>query len=437
MQKLLFPLFLCLFGWQASFAQTAKRPEIDKLVDQVEANIIEWRRHFHQYPELSNREYKTGAKIAEILKEIGGLEIQTGVANTGVVAILKGAKPGPVIALRADIDGLPVVERVPLAFASKEKTTYNGQEVGIMHACGHDAHTAILLSVVKVLVQQKANLKGTIKFIFQPAEEGAPEGEEAGAQLMIKQGVLKNPDVEAVFGLHINSQTEVGTLKYKMEGIMAAVDYLEIIVKGKQTHGAYPWNGIDPIVVASQIINGLQTIVSRQTDLSQEPAVVTIGAIHGGVRNNIIPEEVKMIGTIRSLDEEMRTLLHEKIRLTATKIAESAGAIAEVRIRKQYPITYNDPQLTQESIASLQAAAGKDNVKLMKAVTGAEDFSFYQKEVKGLFFFLGGMSKGTHSIDAPPHHTPDFVIDESGLKLGTRAFCYLVLDYMDKYAKKK
>lgn len=436
MKKNLF-LLASFFFCQILTAQTPKRPDIEKWADQIEPKVIEWRRHFHQFPELSNREVKTGAKIAEILQKIGGLEIQTGVANTGVVAVLKGGKPGPVIALRADIDGLPVVERANLPYASKEKTTYNGQEVGIMHACGHDTHTAILLGVAEIMVGMKANLKGTIKFIFQPAEEGAPEGEEAGAELMVKQGVLKNPDAEVIFGLHINSQTEVGQIRYKPEGVMAAVDYLDITVKGKQTHGAYPWAGVDPIVVSSQIINSLQTIVSRQIEITQDPAVVTIGAIHGGVRNNIIPEEVKMIGTIRTFDEKMRTDIHQSIERIATKIAESAGAKAEVKIRKQYPVTYNDAPLMQEMLGSLQTAAGKDNVKLMKAVTGAEDFSFFQREVKGLFFFLGGMSKGKNPMEVAPHHTPDFVLDDSGLKLGVKAFSYLVLDYMDKNAPKK
>ncbi len=422
------------FALYGAAAQTPQRPTVDKLVSGIEPKLIEWRRHFHQYPELSNREVKTAARIAEELKKIG-LEVQTGIAHNGVVGILKGDKAGAVVALRADIDGLPVTERANIPFASKEKGLYNGQEVGIMHACGHDTHTAILLATAEVLSKMKKDIKGTVKFIFQPAEEGVPEGEEGGAELMVKQGVLKNPDAEVIFGLHINSQTPVGTIKYKTEGIMAAVDFLDITVKGKQTHGAYPWDGIDPIVVSSQIINGLQTIVSRQTELIREPAVITIGAIHGGVRFNIIPEEVKMMGTIRSLDEEMRVQIHEKIKLTATKIAESAGATAEVKIRKQYPVTFNHPELTMQSIASLEAAAGKGNVVLTKAVTGAEDFSFYQKEIKGLFFFLGGMSKDKKPNEVAPHHTPDFVIDESGLALGVKAFCYLTLDYMDKKAK--
>jgi len=422
------------FTLYGAAAQTPQRPTVDKLVSGIEPKLIEWRRHFHQYPELSNREVKTAARIAEELKKMG-LEVQTGIAHHGVVGILKGDKAGAVVALRADIDGLPVTERANIPFASKEKGQYNGQEVGVMHACGHDTHTAILLATAEVLSKMKKDIKGTVKFIFQPAEEGVPEGEEGGAELMVKQGVLKNPDAEVIFGLHINSQTPVGTIKYKTEGIMAAVDFLDITVKGKQTHGAYPWDGIDPIVVSSQIINGLQTIVSRQTELIREPAVITIGAIHGGVRFNIIPEEVKMMGTIRSLDEEMRGQIHEKIKLTATKIAESAGATAEVKIRKQYPVTFNHPELTMQSIASLEAAAGKGNVVLTKAVTGAEDFSFYQKEIKGLFFFLGGMSKDKKPNEVAPHHTPDFVIDESGLTLGVKAFCYLTLDYMDKKAK--
>jgi amidohydrolase len=435
MKKLILSGLFLLAASFPNWAQTAKlRPQIDQLADKVESKVIEWRRHFHQFPELSNREFKTAEKIAAHLKAMG-LEVRTGVAKTGVVAILKGDKPGPVVALRADIDGLPVIERVDLPFASKEKATFNGQEVGVMHACGHDTHIAILLGTAEVLTSMKKDLKGTVKFIFQPAEEGAPEGEEGGAELMVKEGVMKNPNVDVVFGLHINSSTEVGRIGYKPQGTMAAVDYLTIKVKGKQTHGAYPWDGVDPIVVSSQIVQGLQTIISRQTELVNEAAVITIGVIRGGVRNNIIPEVVEMQGTIRSLDEAMRKKLHDKIQLTATKIAESAGATAEVKIRTQYPVTYNDVELTNRMAPSLEAAAGKDKVAVIKAVTGAEDFSFYQKEVPGLFFFLGGMPKGKNPDEAFPHHTPDFFIDDSGLKLGVKAFCYLVTDYMEPKKK--
>ena len=408
---------------------TAVKENVDRLASEIESEIIQWRRHFHQYPELSNREFNTSKKIAELLREMG-IEVQTGIAHTGVVGILKGGQPGPVVGLRADIDGLPVVERVDIPFASKEKSTYNGQEVGVMHACGHDTHIAMLLGAAHILSEMRDQIPGTVKFIFQPAEEGAPKGEEGGAKLMVKEGVLKNPDVEVIFGLHINSQTTAGEIKYRPGGTMASSDSYKITVKGAQTHGAYPWGGIDPIVTSAQIINGLQTIVSRQLPLIQNSAVISVGSIHGGVRNNIIPEQVEFVGTIRALDTEMQTMMHEKIRRTATKIAESMGATAEVEINIGYPVTYNDPALTARMLPSLQEAAGKEKVHLRTAVMGAEDFSFYAQEIPGLFFFVGGAPKDIDPNDNAPHHTPDFYIDESGFVVGTKALCYLTFDYM-------
>jgi amidohydrolase len=408
----------------------------NQMADKIEPKVIECRRYYHQYPELSNREVKTAAKIAEQLKALG-IEVETGVAKTGVVGILKGGKPGPVVALRADIDGLPVVERANLPYASKEIGEYNGQEVGVMHACGHDTHIAMLLGAAEVLAGMKNDLKGTVKFIFQPAEEGAPVGEEGGAALMVKEGVLdKGPKPEVIFGLHINSQTPVGTLKYKPGGTMAAADRMIIKVKGSQTHGAYPWNGIDPIVVSSQIIQGLQTIVSRQVELTKEAAVVTVGSIHGGVRNNIIPEEVQMDGTIRTLDPQMRELIHERIRRTVTKIAESAGAMAEVEFISQTPITFNDPALTSRMLPTLEYVAGKEQVVLTDAVLGAEDFAFFQERIPGLYLFVGGMAKDKKPSDVAPHHTPDFVIDDSGLTLGVKTLTGLTLDYMEGKGRK-
>jgi amidohydrolase len=392
------------------------------------------RRHFHKFPELSNREFKTARKIEEHLRNLG-LDVTTGIAHTGVVGLLKGGKSGPVVGLRADIDALPVTERVDVPFASKVRSTYNGHDVGVMHACGHDAHIAILMGVAEILSSMKKDLPGSVKFIFQPAEEGAPQGEEGGAELMVKEGVLSNPKVDVIFGLHVWALTEVDTISYRPEGMMAAVDGLRITVKGKQTHGSTPWTGIDPITVSAQIIIGLQTIISRQTKLTEEAAVITIGSIHGGVRSNIIPEEVELIGTIRTLNTDMQDKIHEKIRLTATKIAESAGAIADVRIEKGYPITYNDPQLTEMMLPSLRQVAGPENVKLVKAITGAEDFSFFQKKIPGMYFFLGAMPKDIKKEDAAPHHSPDFYIDENSLKLGVRALSYLTLDYMDKHEK--
>lgn len=401
--------------------------KIAALASQHEAQVIEWRRHMHQYPELSNREYKTMAYIAENLKGLD-VTIETGMAYTGVVAVLDSGKPGPVIGLRADMDGLPVRERVKLPFASKEETEYLGQKVGIMHACGHDSHVAILMGTAKILSSIKSELKGKIVFVFQPAEEGAPTGEEGGAALMIKQGLIDKYGIEVMYGLHISSVTEVGTITYKPMGTMAAADQFSIKVKGKQTHGSRPWSGVDPIVVSAQIILGLQTIISRQTELTNEAAVITVGKITSGVRNNIIPEEAEMIGTIRTLDTTMQKIVHEKIKLTAEKIAESAGAKAEVDIKIGYPVTFNNPQLTAKMLPSLEKVAGESNVRVVKASTGAEDFSFYAQKVPGLFFFLGGKPKNIDTIDASQHHTPDFYIDESGFILGMKALAQLVID---------
>lgn len=420
-----------------SMAQDTKLlAKANTLADKIEPQVIEWRRDYHEHPELGNREVKTAEKIAAHLKKLG-MEVETGVAKTGVVGILKGGKPGPVVALRADIDGLPVTERADLPFASKAKGVYNGQEVGVMHACGHDTHIAMLLGAAEVLTSMKNDLKGTVKFVFQPAEEGPPAGEEGGAALMVKEGVLdKGPKPEVIFGLHINSQTEVGTLKYRPGGIMAAADVFRIKVKGKQVHGASPWGGVDPIVVSAQIINGLQTIISRQTELTENAAVITVGQIHGGVRNNIIPEEVMLEGTIRTLDKKMQKKIHDKIRLTATKIAESAGATAEVEINEAAALTYNDPALTEKMLPTLQATAGKDKVVLMNAMTGAEDFSYFQQKIPGLYLFVGGMKKGQDPATAPAHHTPDFYIDESGMKLGVKTLTNLTLNYMNSKGKK-
>jgi amidohydrolase len=410
---------------------TAVYNKINIAADKIEAQTIAWRRDFHEHPELGNREFRTSKIIADYLRSLG-LAVKDSFAKTGVVAILKGGKPGPVIALRADMDGLPVTERTNVPFASKVKSTYNGKEVGVMHACGHDSHIAILLSVAEILSGMKNELKGTVKFIFQPAEEGAPVGEEGGAELMVKEGVLENPKVDVVFGLHINSQTEVGKIAYRPGGTMASVNDMHIVVKGRSAHGAAPWSSVDPIVVSAEIINNLQTIISRNVNITENAAVVTIGSINGGNRSNIIPESVEMLGTIRALSQSDERLIIERVRTVVTKTAESAGATAEVTIpySSHYPVTYNDPALTAKMLPSLQKTAGRDNVLLRPAVTGAEDFSFYEEKVPGLFFFLGGMPVGEDPQKAPSHHTPDFYIDESGFKLGVRAFCGLVFDYM-------
>lgn len=406
-------------------------PRMDKTADGLEKKVIAWRRDIHEHPELGNREFNTMAKIAAHLQSLG-MEVKTNVGKTGVVGLLKGGKPGPVVALRADMDGLPVTERGDLPFKSVVKTEYNGQTTGVMHACGHDTHVAMLMGAAEVLASVKNDLKGTVKFIFQPAEEGVPKGEEGGAALMVKEGVLENPKVDAIFGLHINSQTEVGTIKYRSGATMAAVDEFAIKVHGKQTHGAQPWGGVDPIVTASQIVMGLQTIVSRNLPLTDNAAVVTVGAIHGGIRQNIISEELTMIGTIRSLDAGMQQTIHRRINEIAVNIAESAGAKADVEINTMYPVTYNDPKLTEQMIGSLESLAGKDNIKITPAVTGAEDFSFYQEKVPGFFYFLGGMTKGKKPEEAAPHHTPDFQIDESCFGLGVKSLCHLTVNYMEQ-----
>lgn len=408
------------------------RMEVSKKASSIEKKVIDWRRDLHEHPELGNNEIRTAGIIAKHLESLG-ITVQTGVAKTGVVGVLKGGKPGPVVALRADMDGLPVTERVDLPFASKVKTTYNGQEVGVMHACGHDTHVAILMGVAEVLASIKKDIPGTVKFIFQPAEEGAPHGEEGGAELMVKEGVLENPKVEAIFGLHINSQTPVGDITYRPGGIMAAVNDLKIIVTGRQAHGAYPWSSIDPVVISAQIVNNLQTIVSRNLNVTENPGVVTIGAINGGVRSNIIPEKVEMLGTIRNFSKEDEAMFIERVKTIAMKTAEAGGGTAEVKIpySNHYPVTFNDIPLTEKMLPSLEATAGKDHVRLKPPVTGAEDFSFYQEKIPGLFIFLGGMPKGGDPLKAPSHHTLDFFIDESGFTLGVNALSNLALDYMN------
>jgi amidohydrolase len=404
-------------------------PRIDAAAARVESNVVAVRRDLHEHPELGNRETRTAKIVADKLRSLG-IDVQENVAHTGVVGLLRGGKPGRVVALRADMDALPVTEQVDIPFASKVRTTYNGQDVGVMHACGHDAHVAILLGVAEVLAGIRNEIPGTVKFIFQPAEEGAPEGEEGGAELMIKEGALDNPKVDAIFGLHVTSRFPVGEIAYKPEGMMAAVDSFTIVVRGKQTHGAYPWLGVDPIVVASQIVLGLQTIPSRQLDSTMAPSIVTVGAIHGGVRNNIIPDEVEMIGTIRSLDAKMREEIHTRIRRTAENIATSGGATATVTIENGYPITFNDAALTERSLPSLRNAAGAKNVRLVNAVLGAEDFSFFQQNVPGLFFWLGTRPVNQTPAEAASNHSPLFYIDESGLALGVRAMSYAAIDYL-------
>ncbi|MEI6585135.1 MAG: amidohydrolase [Sediminibacterium sp.] len=421
-------ILICLFVLPTFLNAQVTPAIIEQATKQVNDSVIAWRRHLHQFPELSNRETNTMQYIVSKLKGLG-LTIKSGVAKTGVVAILKGNKPGPVIALRADIDALPVIERSTLTYASKEIGEYNGQKVPVMHACGHDAHTAILLGTATVLSKMKNDIAGTIVFIFQPAEEGTPGTEEGGAPMMIKEGVMDNPKVDVIFGLHMNSQTEIGTIKYKSGAVMASSDWFTIKLKGKQSHGSQPWSGIDPIVVSAQIINGLQTIVSRQSELTKAPVVITVGKINSGVRPNIIPEDLIMEGTIRTLDASMQKDVHERIRITTQKIAEASGAKAEISIDTKTLVTYNDPALVKMMLPSLEAATGKGNLIENEWTTGAEDFSYYGQKAPAFFFFLGGMPKGQDPLKAAPHHTPDFIIDDSKLDLGVKAFCNLVFDY--------
>ena len=435
MKKLIL-FVLCAFTVPAFAQTTVLRNKIAKKADSLESQIIAWRRDFHEHPELGNHEVRTSGIIAKYLQSLG-LEVKTGVATTGVVAILRGGKPGPVVALRADMDALPITERTKVPFASKVKTMYNGQEVGVMHACGHDSHMSILMATAEILTSMKKDLHGTVKFIFQPAEEGLPAGENGGAEQMVKEGVMENPKVDAVFGLHIQSYQPAGTITYRPGGDMAAVNPMKIVVKGRGSHGAYPWSSVDPIVVSAEIINSLQTIVSRNLQVTRNGAVVTVGAINGGNRSNVIPEEVTMLGTIRTLNNDDEKMIIERVKAIATKTAEAFGATAEVTIpyEHHYPITYNNPELVAEMLPTLLSAAGAANVSLRNAETGAEDFSFYEQKAPGIFIHLGGMPKGGDPITAPAHHTPDFFLDESGFTLGVKALCNLTLDYMMQHSK--
>jgi amidohydrolase len=423
-----------LFGLALAFApslsaQTVTRlqSEIDRRAKELEPKVVAWRRDFHQNPELSNREFRTAKIVAEHLQKLG-IEVKTGVAHTGVVGVLKGGRPGPVVALRADMDALPVTEEVDLPFKSTAKAQYNGQEVGVMHACGHDNHVAILMGVAEMLSAMKAELPGTVKFIFQPAEENPPPGEEGGAPMMLKEGVFENPKVDAIFGLHVFPM-EVGHVEYRPAGLMASSDNFYITVNGRQTHGALPWNGVDPIVAASQIVMGLQTLTSRQTDLTLTPAVVTVGMMRGGIRTNIVPDSVEMAGTIRTFDENVRTSLHERLTRTAESIAAASGASATVRIQKMTPVTYNDPPLTGRMVPTLERVLGKSNVKLGQPTTTAEDFSYYQKAVPGMFFFIGVTPKDRLG-QAAPNHSPRFFADEGVLVPGMRALANLAVDFL-------
>jgi len=399
--------------------------EVDRLVEQVSPDVVRWRRDIHEHPELGNREFRTSGMVAEHLRSLG-LEVRTEVAHTGVVGVLRGGRPGPTVALRADMDALPVAEMVDLPFASRVRTEYNGQEVGVMHACGHDNHVAILMGAAEVLASVKDRIPGSIVFLFQPAEEGPPAGEAGGASLMIQEGAFADPVPEAIFGLHV-MPGPLGTLSYRARGAMAGADGLYIKIVGRQTHGAMPWAGVDPIVVASQVVLGLQTITSRQTDVTKAAAIVTVGSIHGGLRGNIIPDSVVMVGTVRTFDPDMQADIHDRIRRTAENIAASAGAEAVVRIGIGAPVTYNDPELTRWALPTLERSAGAENVSESVPITGAEDFAFYAREIPGLFFFLGVVPEGR---TPQPNHSPLFYADERALPVGVKAISNLALDYL-------
>ena len=404
---------------------------IDQAAARIEADVIAWRRDLHAHPELGNREFRTAGIVAAHLRQLGFDEVRTEVAVTGVVGLLKGAQPGPVVALRADMDGLPVAERADVPFASKVQTTWNGETVGVMHACGHDAHVAILMGVASVLAGLRDHLAGSVKFIFQPAEELPPEGEEGGAKLMIAEGALENPSPGAIFGLHVTSRLPTGVIGYRAGPAMASADNFRITVAGRQTHGAFPWHGVDPIVTAAQVVLGLQTIVSRQVDITREPVVVTVGAIKGGVRENIIPDSVELRGTIRTFDEEMRDDVHSRIKETAEHIAQAARAGCEVCITKHYAVTVNDAELTAAMVPTLERVAGAGQARTIGKITGSEDFSFFQHVVPGLFFFIGITPPTQDLKTAAPNHSPLFYIDEAGLPLGVRALTRVAVDWLE------
>jgi amidohydrolase len=422
----------CLLQTSAVFAaETAStlQADVERLAVEVEPKVIAWRRDIHEHPELGNREVRTAKLVAAHLRQLG-FEVKTGVAHTGVVALLAGSKPGPVVALRADMDALPVTEAVDIPFRSTAKAEYEGRETGVMHACGHDAHVAILMGVAEILARLKDKLPGSVKFIFQPAEEGVPPGEEGGAALMIKEGVMQNPIPDAIFGLHVASLHHTGQITYRAGPFMAAADVLRITVKGRQTHGAAPWGGVDPIVVAAQIVLGLQTIVSRQVNLTTEPAVLTIGSIHGGNRFNIIPEEVTMVGTLRTLDEAMRLDIHQRIKRTTEMIAAGSGASAEVSIESPYAVSINNEQLTAKMLPTLKRVAGEQNVTIRSKVTGSEDFSFFQQKRPGFFYFVGVTPVGSDLTKVAYNHSPRFYIEEKSLLLGVRSLANMAVDYL-------
>ena len=416
------------FAFDAAIREAAER---------VNGRVVAWRRDFHENPELGNREVRTAGIVSKHLRDLGFDDVREKVAHTGVVGVLKGGKPGPVVALRADMDALPVAEETDVPFKSMKRTHWNGIEnVGIMHACGHDAHTSILMGVAEMLAGMRKQIPGTVKFIFQPAEETPPIGEDGGAKMMVEQGCLENPKVNAIFGLHVVANDTTGKIGYRSGPFMASADDFRVFVRGNQSHGAYPWAGVDPIVVGSQIVTGLQTIVSRKVNITEEPAIVTVGVFHGGVRHNIIPDQVKLEGTIRTFNEDHRAQIHEHVKRISEMIAEAGGAKADVHIHRWYDVTVNHPELTDWSLPTLGRFAGAENVRTIDKVCGAEDFSFYQKEVPGFFYFLGCTPPDRDAKKAAINHSPRFFVDENVLKLGTQTLAALALDWLAANGRK-
>ncbi|MBJ88282.1 MAG: N-acyl-L-amino acid amidohydrolase [Woeseia sp.] len=428
-------LAICLTTiFNTAWPQDVKN-NLEEAFIKVESKVIEWRHDLHQNPELSNREFKTAAKVAALLRSLNFDEVQTGVAHTGVVGTLVGKNPGPVVALRADMDGLPVMEQTGSPFASKARGEYNGQDVPVMHACGHDTHVAMLMGAAEVLANNRDQLSGTVKFIFQPAEEGPPAGEDGGAAMMIVEGVLDGPNPpEAILGLHA-WPNDIGTLTYRSGGFMASADNLQINVIGRQTHGSSPWLGVDPIYVAAQIATAIQGIPSRHLDITNSPAVITIGSIHGGVRGNIIPDEVEMMGTIRTFDVGVREKLHTMLRNTVHAIAEANGATATVTMEGYAPVTGNNPELLKKMMPTLNWAAGAENVVEGNLITGAEDFSFFQERIPGLFLMLGVIDPSIPRSDRPSNHSPMFIADDRALMTGVRTLVGFALDYPTVHGK--
>ncbi|MBL8382733.1 MAG: amidohydrolase [Burkholderiales bacterium] len=410
-------------------ADISPAQRIDAIAAGLEAKVIAWRRDFHAHPELGNQEVRTAAIVADHLRALGLDEVRTGVAATGVVGTLVGALPGPCVALRADMDALPVTEQVDLPFASRATAVWGGQEVGVMHACGHDCHTAILMGVAELLTALRAELRGSVKFIFQPAEEGLPDYENGGAKRMIEEAALENPRPDAIFGLHVISALNAGTIGYRPGAMMASTDNFWIRIHGRQTHGAMPWLGTDPIVAAAQVVLGTQTLVSRQLDIMHEPAVVTFGTVHGGLRENIVPDEVTLTGTFRTFDEGQREFIRARLAATAENIACACQARAEVRTFKGYPVTVNDTRLTLWSLPTLEKVAGRGHVVHVPKTGGGEDFSYFQKEIPGAFFFVGVTARGTDPARAAANHSPHFRVDEDGLLLGMRLLAHLAVDF--------